>query len=494
MHLPLLSTERLRRTASLPDNGAALGLVARNRGAVVLAAVDSAAAEAGLVPGMTLADARARLPQLMVMPDDPAADLALLEWLADGADRYTPSVMAMPPRGFILDISGCAHLHGGEAALVTDLHERLARLGLTARLALAATPDAALALAEYDVGDVVALPVDALGAGEATRMALRRAGLGTIADVARQSRAALTARFGAATTDRLARLLGDADTRITPRRTPTPISVEQRFAAPLTRSEAALQTIEALADRAAVILGEREAGGRRFDIALFRSDGAVARLHVETAAPLREAKTLIRLLRDRIDGLADPIDPGFGFDLIRLSVPILAPLAALQLRLEGGSLAETEVTALIDRLATRLGRNRVRRLVAADSHIPEQAAFDLPLADAPPTAWPATAPAGEPPTRPMQLFDPPQPIEVVAEVPDGPPRRFRWRRQLHDVTRHEGPERITAEWWRRADGAGLTRDYYRVEDSRGQRFWLFRHGLYGSEKANPGWFLHGLFP
>jgi protein ImuB len=134
----------------------------------------------------------------------------------------------------------------------------------------------------------------------------------------------------------------------------------------------------------------------------------------------------------------------------------------------------------------------VRRLVAADSHIPEQAAFDLAFAAAPPTPWPSPVP-GEPPTRPLELFDPPQPIEVVAEVPDGPPRRFRWRQQLHDVALAEGPERIAAEWWQRADGAGLTRDYYRVEDRQGQRFWLFRHGLYGTEKSAPGWYLHGLF-
>jgi protein ImuB len=173
-------------------------------------------------------------------------------------------------------------------------------------------------------------------------------------------------------------------------------------------------------------------------------------------------------------------------------VPVLAPLAALQLRLEGGSLAETEVTALIDRLSTRLGRGRVRRLAAAYSHIPEQAAFDLPFADAPGTPWPSPV-AGEPPSRPIQLFDPPQPIEVIAEVPDGPPRRFRWRQQQHDVAMAEGPERIAAEWWHRADAAGLTRDYYRVEDSLGQRFWLFRHGLYGIEKLAPCWYLHGLF-
>ena len=148
---------------------------------------------------------------------------------------------------------------------------------------------------------------------------------------------------------------------------------------------------------------------------------------------------------------------------------------------------------LADRLATRLGRGRVRRFRPADTHIPEQAQLELPAIDAPPQSlpWPEPVP-GEPPLRPFYLFDPPQPIEVIAEVPDGPPHRFRWRRATHAVRRYEGPERIAAEWWRRRDNGGLTRDYYRVEDAQGRRYWLFRHGLY-EEKADPRWYIHGLF-
>ena len=214
-------------------------------------------------------------------------------------------------------------------------------------------------------------------------------------------------------------------------------------------------------------------------------------------APTRDPGVLTRLFRERIDALADPLDPGFGFDLIRLAVPVTLPLVAQQLQLGGGAVADSELGALLDRLGTRLGRNRVRRLSAGDSHIPEQAAFELIVGElggdtASALQWP-TPEAGEPPLRPLHLFDPPQRIEVMAQVPDGPPRRFRWRRVQHDVTRFEGPERIAAEWWRRRDGHGLTRDYYRVEDVRGRRFWLFRHGLYGTEKLSPDWYIHGLF-
>ncbi|GGE09397.1 DNA-directed DNA polymerase [Polymorphobacter glacialis] len=500
MYLPLLSSERIIRSrirpspeSNAPPEPPPFALVAREKGAIILAAVDAKSQAQGLAPGMTLADSRARVPALVSIAHEPAADLALLEWLADGCDRYTPMVMAMPPLGLVLDITGCTHPYGGEAGLVDDLLRRLAKLGLTGWPALANTPDAALALARHRMADVGDLPSTALEVAESTHLALRRAGLKHITDVAKQHRPALAARFGKDMTDRLARLLGEVDIHITPRRAPTPIEAEQRFAAPLAHSDAALAVIETLAVRAGLQLTERAEGGRRFDVALFRSDGHVARLGVDTANPVRDPKLLIRLLRDRIGGLSDPLDPGFGYDLIRLSVPVTAPLAASQLLLEGGTLAEGEIGALVDRLTTRLGRNRVRRMIPADSHIPEQAAFDLALADSPFSGnWPAVI-EGDPPWRPLQLFDPPQIIQVIAEVPDGPPRRFRWRRRLHEVTRHEGPERIAAQWWRRADGAGLTRDYYRVEDGDGRRFWLFRHGLYGTEKPLPGWYLHGLF-
>jgi protein ImuB len=204
----------------------------------------------------------------------------------------------------------------------------------------------------------------------------------------------------------------------------------------------------------------------------------------------------MRLFRERIDSLADPLDPGFGYDLVRLDVALAERLDASQLKLEGGeaqkgSLQEEGVVQLLDQLGTRLGRTRVRRFGARDSHIPEQAELMLPASDPVPTAPWVPPEKGEPPLRPIYLFDPPQPIEsMAAEVPDGPPHRFRWRRTVHDVARAEGPERIAGEWWRREDIP--TRDYFRVEDRKGRRFWIFRHGLY-SERESPRWYLHGLF-
>ena len=491
MFLPWLPAERAIRQRAAPPE-APFVLTEKLRGAMRLAAVDPRAAALGIAPGLTLADARARVPGLVALPYDPGGDTTLLGWLADACDRYTPMATTDPPQGIILDITGCDHGHGGATGLVADVRQRFVSQGLTVVTALASTPDAALALAAHGGGaEVHRLPVTALRVAPETHLALRRAGLRTLGDLAQRPRAPLAARFGAVLPDLLARLLGEQDVRITPRRRLPDILVERRFAEPVAHSDTVLQALDRLMGKAAVLLAERGTGGRRFEAALFRSDGHVARLAVDTGQPTRDPAVLARLLRERIGALADPLDPGFGYDLVRLAVPVTEPLELQQLPLAGGAVADAEMAALIDRLTVRLGRHRVRRLVSGDSHVPEQAAFDLPFAEAPQSAWTPPEP-GEPPLRPLRLFDPPQRIEVMAQVPDGPPRWFRWRQQRHDVLRAEGPERIAAEWWKRRSGTGMTRDYYRVEDARGRRFWLFRHGLYGTEKPLPDWYLHGL--
>ncbi len=552
-------------------------------------ALDARALRLGLAPGLTLADARARVPELAAVDHDPHADRLWLERIADGCDRWTPMVALDPPDGVTLDITGCVeayalHSHqsvrtelvevlplssnapeegqgdsagwqsqplrtgfdklspngggyGDEAALAADIELRLTRAGLTLRLALADTPEAAQALARFqslpaadEAQAIRRLPVAALRLEEEAETALRRAGLKTIGDLADRSPVPLAARFGEGMVDALGRLLGRADSRIIPRRTLPALLFERRFAEPLARTDDALAVLDDLAHEAAIALEERHGGGRRFVGRLYRSDGQVREIAIETGLPTRDPAVPARLLRERIDALADPIDPGFGFDMIRFAVPTIEPLAATQLRLEGGRVAEEAMAALVDRLSTRLGRDRVRRFVAQGTHIPEQQALALPAVELPdPAPWPLP-PAGEPPLRPLHLFDPPQRIEVTAEVPDGPPRQFRWRRTVHEVARFEGPERIAGEWWRvrvnrlpdpapsvlrekpgrdamdydeaeAADRASspprgqplLTRDYFRVEDVRGRRFWLFRHGLYDRETDAPDWYVHGLF-
>ncbi len=462
-----------------------------------IAACDSAALGLGLTPGTALADARARVPELAVFDHDPAADMALLGWLADGCERYTPACMLDPPQALLLDISGCEHLFGDEAALAKDLKARLRRHGLNCRLAFGATPDSARAKAKYAKAAIGYLPVEALDGGDKVHQALRRAGLKSIGDLARRPRTPLAARFGKAAVVKLARLLEEEDPRITPRRSLPAIHVTQNFAEPISRTNDVLVTIEALAGEAAVQLRERGQGGRRFEVSLFRSDGHVARLGIDTGGPTRDAGLLMRLIRERIDALADPLDPGFGYDMIRLAVPLAETLTSVQAGLEQKVDADAEAAALIDRLSVRLGADRVRLFHMRDSHIPERAALERAAQSGPANGdWQNPEP-GEPAMRPFRLFETPQAIEVMASIPDGPPRQFRWRRNLHQIVSYEGPERIAPEWWRHKGGyeagsGGLTRDYYRVEDKEGRRFWLFRRGLY-DEAERPCWYLHGVF-
>ncbi len=481
-----------------------LALVETVGNAVRLAALDRSAMQAGLVAGLTLADARARVPELEVYDGDPHADLDWLERLADGCARYTPTVVVLPPDALLLDITGCTHAFEGERPMAADVEARLARRGVLVRHAFGDTADVAHALARFagapapdERGAVRRLPVAALGLEPEDNDALIRAGLKTVGDVMTRPLATIAARFGEGAAMAVRRLSGEAKAPVAPRIVAAPVIVERRFPEPVARTDYALATIADLAGEAAAALEKRAEGGRRWEARLFRSDGQVRHLRIETGRPTRDVAVLMRLFAERIEGLADPLDPGFGYDLIRLHVVLAERLDTCQLRLEGGGEAhgpQQEVAALVDRLTTRLGRSRVRRFAARDSHIPEQAELMLPAAALSLGAaeWPQPEP-GEPPLRPIYLFDPPQPIDsIAAETPDGPPARFRWRRTVHDVARAEGPERIAGEWWRRHDAPIPTRDYFRIEDHRGRRFWIFRHGLY-AETENPRWYVHGLF-
>jgi protein ImuB len=456
-----------------------------------LTALSRAALALGLTPGLTLADARARIPDLLILDRDHDAEARLLARIVAGCIRYTPMTAPAPPDGLVLDITGCAHPFGGEEDLADDLARRLSAGGVTARMARGDTPEMARALARFGRGGGLhLLPVEALEADPAVTRALRLAGLKTIGALATRPRKMLAARFGDLAL-RLGRLLGEQDRHITPQRLPSPVFALRRFAEPIAHVEQALACLDGLLGEAAETLRERHQGGRRFVARLFRSDGAVPQLAIETGQPTRDAALVMRLFRERLDTLADPIDPGFGFDLIRLDIAHAEPLAATQADHVAPPRAQEQLADLVDRLVVRLGAQRVHRTVPENSHIPECAV--RPCAPGETPEW-AVAPPGEPPLRPLTLLDPPQPVAgVIHELPDGPPMRFTWRGHAYSIASWEGPERIAAEWWRRRDRAGRTRDYYRVEDRDGHRFWLFRHGLNERGEGDSAWYIHGLF-
>ena len=488
-------------SAKLDD--APLILVEKERGALRIAALDRQARRSGLQINMMLAAARARVPELRVAAMDRRADAEFLARCVGVGEFFTPLVAIQGDDGLILDITGCAHLFGGEAGLLEKLRHKFARLGLSLRAATGRTPDAASVRARFGTSGVVApdagdddlraLPVMALGMATETSTALIRAGLKTLGDLEARPSTILSARFGMDLVTRLHRILGREDLRISPERAVPDCIAERRFPEPLLHADALLAALESLVDRIVAMLERRGLGGWLFEASFFRSDGVVRRITLETAQGSRNPASLMRLFRLRLDTLKDPLDPGFGFDAIRLSVLKTEALTPAQQTLDGREPGQDgDMVELVDRLVARFGRDRVLRFVARDTHDPVRAAAAVAVGSAVASAtWPAP-PAGEPPARPLQLFEPPQVIETLAEVPDGPPLRFRWRRVLHDVARAEGPERIAPEWWLVGNSPPATRDYYRVEDTQGRRFWVFREGFY-TDKMAPRWFMHGLF-
>ena len=503
-----LSTDRIARLREKSREQSAPLVVTGKRNTVeVLTAVDDAAERLGLSPGLTLAQARAMHPDIEIVPEDIDADAVLIESIADWCLRYTPLVACNTPDGLLLDISGCAHLYGGEHELVADLGSRLEDAGFAYSLAIAGTIGAAWAVshhgepASYACGEeralLTPLPLSALRLPPATIAGLARVGLKCIGDIVDLPRAPLTARFGPEVLRQLDRALGHEHEPLTPRLPVAPYAAEERFAEPIAREEDVLAITERLARRLQFALERRGDGARRIELSLFRTDGVVRRIAAGTSRPLRNPGEIRALFVERLTALADVLDPGFGFDMARLSVVVAEPAPPEQIGIAGGEDA-AELCRLVDRLSARLGARRVRRLAAQDSHIPELAEAALPAQavndDAGWDAFRRYRKEIELSPRPLRLLSRPEPIEAVAEVPDGPPLRFRWRRALHEVIAAEGPERIEGVWWN--EHGGPARDYFRVEDKSGLRFWLFRAGLYRDlpqGAAAPTWFLHGTF-
>jgi protein ImuB len=488
-------------------------VVGKQNNALQISALDDAAAHLGLEVSLPLANARAVCPDIQVFDADEAADAQALNAIADWCDRFTPLVALDAPHGLFLDITGCAHLFGGEVALMQMLCDALTRQGFAVSAAIAGTAVCARTMNRYVHGRIIPdgeeadaikpLPVSALGAGDAITRGLRRAGLKTIRDVASRGRHEITARFGAEFTTLLEQALGQGDAPISPRKPLPDYIVEKRFPEPVSTDGVIAATLSRLACTLVAAMEKQGKGARRLEANFFRTDGAVRAIAVDTGQPVTRAAMIDRLFRERLDALSDPLDPGFGFDLIRLSASRSEIVVQQQRDLDANVHDNDELAALIDRIAARIGGRRVVVHMPQDTHIPERAGWAAPaqhqLAAAALAAWPDRA-EGEPPLRPLRLFERPEPIKVpFATVPDGPPHHFTWRRSTHEVVRVEGPERIAMEWWKH-QGRALTRDYFRVEDATGLRFWIYRDGLYDSELVSKqgermpsNWFVHGLF-
>jgi len=517
--LPRLPTDRLIRKRGAPFD-APLVISRKANNTFYVHALDAAAQTLGLHEGQPLANARAMVERLAILPADEKADAALLEGIADWCDRFTPLVSLDAPDGLFLDITGAAHLFGGEAAMLETVTGMIARQGLAVRGAIAGTSLAAHALARYmpanitpvggEAQAVAPLPITALECDDKALRALRHAGLKTVGMVASRLGSELSERLGTSFVTRLKVMLGSEEKPLQPRRTLSDLMAEQRFAEPIVTEEMIAAALFRLAQHLGAILEREGRGARVLEAAFFRADGKVERIGVRTGEALRDPNVMLRLLRQRLDTLADPLDPGFGFDLIRLEAILAEETKPATISFDSNENARRQIGFLVDRLAARFGDARVQRFVPQDTHIPEAQSVAVPAQDDDfgRQDWRRKRLSGDPPRRPLRLLEKPEEISVpLSEVPDGPPVRFRWRRVEFQIARAEGPERIAMEWWRsvRVSGsdqgnksapkktAGPTRDYFRVETRDGQRFWLYRDGLYQQNGFAPRWYLQGLF-
>jgi protein ImuB len=554
--LPQLAIERWTKSSGYPPDSPIVLTVEGTHG-LIIHAVTRAAAERGARPGARLTDARALDPSLIAIPADPAGDAVLVQKLARWAGRWSPLV-EVDGDGLRLDVTGVAHLFGGEEGLIGDIQRRFAAIGFLTRVAIAPTAAAAWALARFNpsprrgegdsakqsgvrgisvrrqgrtpsppqgerdlVAALVPLHVSALRLDPDTVRTLERLGLKTIGALMDVPRLALARRFrgGEDVVETLDRMLGRKPEPLAAAPDDPPPRALVRLEEPATHPEAAAQALERLVPGLVRQLQERHLGARRLALTGYRVDGSVAVASVATAIASRDPKHLQRLLADKTAAL----NPEFGFDAFALTAEWTEELGAAQDNLVEEPSGERELARLVDRLTVKLGPKRVRRPRAEESHLPERASGWVaaissslraqlvgrgtmqrrlhgggvgakPLYHSTASSGPPLRPsAREELSRPQRLLDRPEAIDVIYATPEGMPRRFVWRRAVHDIARAEGPERIAPEWWRQPSSARL-RDYYRVEDAHGRRYWIYREGLISDGRGGaPNWFIHGLF-
>jgi protein ImuB len=484
----------MQRQGDAPPDDLAIALATEGPHGPVIHATNRAARLAGIVTGARVVDMRAICPDLRVEYADVAGDWRALELLMLWTRRWCPWTVTDGADGLILDTTGSDHLWGGEAAMLEEIEASLALLGFTARLAAAPTWGAAWALARYGAvretcpeGGIATalapLAVAGLRLDSDTLLLLQRLGLKTIGALAAVPRLSLARRFVkspliANPLLRLDQLTGALAEPVASKDAPVRMRAEARLAEPI---QDPTHFLPLLCDDLCAQLARAGLGCRKLQLTVYHTDGDVSAIDLTIAAPSRDAHHLHGLFKGKLDR----INPGFGFDLITLDAGMVAPLGTVQTRFDKSAEDDLHLPQLMDRLAARFGQKAVRQPQLQASHVPERAEIWGTAA-----AIATPAPIKE---RPIRLLTTPEEIRVLYAVPEGPPAQFIWRRQTHRVTRYEGPERIAPEWWKDRPGTRL-RDYFKIEDQTGRRFWLYREGLHEDGRGgDPRWFLHGIF-
>ena len=463
----------------------------------LIAAACPRARALGIAPGMPLARARVLVRGLDVRPADKAGDAAWLKRLGlFAARRWTPRAAVSGPDGLWLDLTGVAHLFGGEEQMCRRILAFCRRLGFGARIAVAGSPGAAHALARFggrrlllcppgSEADLLApMPLAALRLDEEALSAACRLGLERVGELLAMPRAPLQRRFGETLLTRLDQALDRVAEPFDPIVPEEPPAILLRFLEPIATAEAIAEASGEAVRRLVPLLVEAGLGARQLVLLCERVDNEVQVVRVSQSRSTRDGAHLHALLCAKIE----TIEPGFGIERLRLVATRVEPLGARPIESElGGARPAPDLATLVDRLAARLGARRVHRLSAVESDLPERSVRALGPLQAPESwsQWP----------RPVRLLSPPEPVEnVMAPLPDGPPRRFVWRGRRYEVAAADGPERLYGEWWRRKEERAAIRDYFQVEDETGARFWLFRKGDgEDSETGDLSWHMHGIF-
>ena len=474
--------------------------------------MNEAAQAFGVRKKQLLTDAKALCPMMKALDYDPDGDAQRLRWLALWSIRYSPWVTPDGNDGILMDATGCAHLLGGEDAFVKDIQKRLFNFGFVTQVSMADTIGAAWALSHFskNAKDIIQkdkaidllskLPIAALRIDDDTVKRLKKVGLKTIGALINKPRASMTARYGKHLTNRLDQLLGNMPESLSPVTEPPEYSTRKQFLEPILMLEQISLSLDELTNSLSGMLKSAALGARKFLLFLHRVDGDVKSIEVRTSLLTDDADHISRLLNEKLSDLIEDYDAGFGIEQITLGAYFTEIITHHQKKLDGkkenGSVADFQ--ALIDRYGNRLGFGNVSTFLPQESHIPERSEKLTPVSEDNKKTknWSdflEKLQGGDYMGRPILLLPRPEPITAIAEVPDGPPVHFEWRRLKYRIIRAEGPERLAPEWWKSIQVANeATRDYFRVEDADGGRFWLFRQGVYEYNET-PKWFMHGFF-
>jgi protein ImuB len=468
-------------------------LASHSHGRMVIVAANKIALAQGVAVNMVVADARAIMPSLLVFDDKPELSTKLLKGLAEWCIRFAPFCAMDEPDGLILDISGCAHLYGGEKPCLDDVLFRLTGFGYKVSGAIADTIGAAWAMARFGSGSTVVevnlqteamlpLPPAALRVEPAVLDRLHKLGLRQVKNFIGMPRSALRRRFGAVLIQRLDQVLGHEEEAIEPVLPVEPYEERLPCMEPIVSATGIAIALQQLLDSMCQRLQREQKGIRVVAFKGYRLDGKIERVEIGTNRPSNSSKHLFKLFEEKLSA----IEPALGIELFMLVATKVEVVLPLQEKFWEGScgLEDPELSQLIDRVMNKLGADTVHRYLPDEHHWPERSIKTITsMVDKPAIPWRLNRP------RPLQLLSIPEPIDVTAPIPDYPPMLFRYKGKLHSIKKADGPERIEQEWWVED---GQHRDYYCVEDDEGYRYWVFRLGHYESEKLYK-WFIHGFF-